>query len=314
MSEFFSDRTFQAYYNDVGRHGLITADEERALLKRYKSCPLCSRPLPHLVRRKNCPSCGTPVTKTPVKGRPSTCGNCTAKFDAFMPPQYCPHCGSYRDLKARELLLEANLRFVVKIAKKFAKTPQQIQRLISAGNVGLVLAIDKYEFKHNTRFLTYAAWWIRKEMWDELHRTSLVHIPLHRQRDKKAMPGYESFEEMYEQDLANHSLVPLDSTPSNAMISDESEIEGKVIDADSAALLRRMLDDLDLRPRDKFIVLQHYDVAEESRRTEEKTLMQIATSAGITSERVRQIRDGVLVRLKVKLKKTCDIDNLTELY
>jgi RNA polymerase sigma factor (sigma-70 family) len=231
-----------------------------------------------------------------------------------MPPQYCPHCGSYRDLKARELLLEANLRFVVKIAKKFAKTPQQIQRLISAGNVGLVLAIDKYEFKHNTRFLTYAAWWIRKEMWDELHRTSLVHIPLHRQRDKKAMPGYESFEEMYEQDLANHSLVPLDSTPSNAMISDESEIEGKVIDADSAALLRRMLDDLDLRPRDKFIVLQHYDVAEESRRTEEKTLMQIATSAGITSERVRQIRDGVLVRLKVKLKKTCDIDNLTELY
>jgi RNA polymerase sigma factor (sigma-70 family) len=314
MSEFFSDRTFQAYYNDVGRHGLISADEERALLKRYKSCPLCARPFPHLVRRKNCPSCGILVTKTPVKGRPTVCPNCTVKFDAVIPPQYCPQCGSYRDLVARAQLLQANLRFVVKIAKKFAKTPQQIQRLISAGNVGLVLAIDKYEFKHNTRFLTYAAWWIRKEMWDELHRTSLVHIPLHRQRDKKFMPGYESFEEMYERDLANHSLIPLDSTPSAAMISDDSEIEDKVIDADSAAILRRVLDELNLRPRDKFIVLQHYDVAEESRRTEEKTLMQIASSAGITSERVRQIRDGVLLKLKVRLKKSCAIETLQEMY
>jgi DNA-directed RNA polymerase sigma subunit (sigma70/sigma32) len=128
------------------------------------------------------------------------------------------------------------------------------------------------------------------------------------------MPGYESFEEMYERDLANHSLIPLDSTPSAAMISDDSEIEDKVIDADSAAILRRVLDELNLRPRDKFIVLQHYDVAEESRRTEEKTLMQIASSAGITSERVRQIRDGVLLKLKVRLKKSCAIETLQEMY
>jgi RNA polymerase sigma factor (sigma-70 family) len=202
----------------------------------------------------------------------------------------------------------------VKIAKKFAKTPQSIQRLISAGNVGLVLAIDKFDFKHGTRFLTYAAWWIRKEMLDELHKTSLVHIPLHRQRNKNSMPEYDSFETLVEHDLAQHSLIPLESTPSHALGLREKEIEDSVIDADSASLLRKIVDSLDLRPRDKFIILQHYDVAEETRRTEEKTLMQIASAAGITSERVRQIRDSILVKLKTKLQRSYAIKDLTELY
>lgn len=313
MSESYSDRTFQAYYNDVGRHAVITAAEEHELLTRYKTCPCCNRRLPNLVKQLACPKCKQPVTERVKKGRPIVCPKCTARFDSFKPPLYCPSCGAGRDLAARERLLQANLRFVVKIAKKFAKTPQSIQRLISAGNVGLVLAIDKYDFKHGTRFLTYAAWWIRKEIWDELHKTSLVHIPLHRQRDKKSMPEYDSFEQMVEQDLAQHSLIPLDSTPSQAMMTYGDEVENAVIDADSAALLRKLVGGLDLRPRDKFIILQHYDVAEETRRTEEKTLMQIASAAGITSERVRQIRDGILVRLKTKLQKSCAITDLSEL-
>lgn len=315
MSENYSDRTFQAYYNDVGRHAVITAAEEYEYLVRYKTCPCCNKRLPKLVRQNACPTCKNPVTEHVLQGRPVICSKCTTRFDSFKPPAYCPSCGANRDLEAREKLLQANLRFVVKIAKKFAKTPQSIQRLISAGNVGLVLAIDKYEFKHGTRFLTYAAWWIRKEMWDELHKTSLVHIPLHRQRDKKSMPEYDSFELMVEQDLSQHSLIPLESTPSHASMSSEDDaVETKVIDADSASLLRKMVDSLDLRPRDKFIILQHYDVAEETRRTEEKTLMQIASAAGITSERVRQIRDGVLVKLKAKLQKSCSIGDLSELY
>jgi DNA-directed RNA polymerase sigma subunit (sigma70/sigma32) len=55
-------------------------------------------------------------------------------------------------------------------------------------------------------------------------------------------------------------------------------------------------------------------VAEGTRRTEEKTLMQIASAAGITSERVRQIRDGVLVKLKAKLQKSCSIGDISQLY
>jgi len=314
MSDSYSDRTFQAYYNDVGRHGIITATEERAYLTRYKTCPKCEKRIPNLVKQILCPTCRHPVTERVQKGRPVICTNCTARFNPFHPPIYCPHCGSERDLVAREKLLQANLRFVVKIAKKFAKTPQSIQRLISAGNVGLVLAIDKYDFKHGTRFLTYAAWWIRKEMLDELHKTSLVHIPLHRQRNKKSMPEYDSFETLVEKDLAYHSLIPLESTPSHALGIREKEIEDSVIDADSAALLRKIVDSLDLRPRDKFIILQHYDVAEETRRTEEKTLMQIASAAGITSERVRQIRDVILIKLKTKLQRSYSIKDLTELY
>lgn len=315
MSESYSDRTFQAYYNDVGKHAVISAEEERLYLTRYKTCPQCNRSLPKLVRQAFCPTCKKPVTEHVQPGRPIVCTKCTTRFDSFKPPSYCPWCGASRDLVAREKLLQANLRFVVKIAKKFAKSTSSIQRLISAGNVGLVLAIDKYEFKHNTRFLTYAAWWIRKEIWDELHKSSLVHIPLHRQRDKQSLPEYDSFEVMVEQDLAYHSLIPLENTPSQAMVTNDDDIvENKAIDADSAALLRRIVDSLDLRPRDKFIILQHYDVAEETRRTEEKTLMQIASAAGITSERVRQIRDGVLMRLKTKLQKSCAISEFSELY
>jgi RNA polymerase sigma factor (sigma-70 family) len=313
MSESYSDRTFQAYYNDVGKHAVISAAEEYEYLLRYKTCPRCNKNLPKLVKQLFCPTCKKQVTENVIQGRPAICSKCTTRFDPFKPPSYCPWCGANRDLEAREKLLQANLRFVVKIAKKFAKTPQSIQRLISAGNVGLVLAIDKYDFKHGTRFLTYAAWWIRKEMWDELHKTSLVHIPLHRQRDKKSMPEYDSFESMVEQDLALHSLIPLDNTPSYASLASEEEVETRVIDSDSAELLRKIVNSLDLRPRDKFIILQHYDVAEATRRTEDKTLMQIASAAGITSERVRQIRDGVLVKLKAKLQKSCDISDISEL-
>jgi len=314
MSDSYSDRTFQAYYNDVGRHGVITAAEEHELLTRYKTCPKCKKRLPILVKQLSCPTCHQPITERVQKGRPVICTKCTARFNPYRPPLYCPQCGSERDLISREKLLQANLRFVVKIAKKFAKTPQSIQRLISAGNVGLVLAIDKFDFKHGTRFLTYAAWWIRKEMLDELHKTSLVHIPLHRQRNKNSMPEYDSFETLVEHDLAQHSLIPLESTPSHALGLREKEIEDSVIDADSASLLRKIVDSLDLRPRDKFIILQHYDVAEETRRTEEKTLMQIASAAGITSERVRQIRDSILVKLKTKLQRSYAIKDLTELY
>lgn len=314
MSECYSDRTFQAYYNDVGRHAIITAEQEYNFLLRYKTCPQCARRLPDLVRQSTCPRCKQYVNEKIQRGKPVICTSCSTRFDSFRPPSYCPFCGSDRDLEAREKLLQANLRFVVKIAKKFAKNPQAIQRLISAGNVGLVLAIDKFDFKHGTRFLTYAAWWIRKEIWDELHKTSLIHIPLHRQRDRSAMPEYDSFERLVEQDLTQQSLIPLESTPSHAMTTFGDEVETAVIDADSAALLRNIVDELELRPRDKFIILQHYDVAEETRRTEEKTLMQIASAAGITSERVRQIRDGILVKLRARLNKTRAITNFSEMY
>lgn len=73
------------------------------------------------------------------------------------------------DLSAREQLINCNLRFVVTMAKKFQNRGVPLMDLISAGNEGLCVSIDKYDPNKGTTFLTYAGWWIKQKIYNTIY-------------------------------------------------------------------------------------------------------------------------------------------------
>ncbi len=320
------ERMFQKYYDEVGQYALISATEERALLERYRRCPSCLRKIPEKIKQRLCLKCGEPAPAR-VKSRLVTCGKCEVKYDAQRIPSYCPQCGSDRDFAARDQLVTANLRFVVKAAKAFTRDQERLLNLISAGNVGLMVAVDKFDLRKETRFLTYAAWWVRKEMLDEINSSGIVHVPSHKQKEHRKLIKHGEYvcnkcdlrlDSLNSVDAngvcddgLNHSLIPVYADQTlNAVFSidkinvpDDNDLEQDAIDGDASVVLRTSINKLPLRERDKFIILQYYNIAETARRSSGKSLHQLAEIAGITPERVRQIKERTLKDLRTELKR-----------
>jgi len=76
------------------------------------------------------------------------------------------------NLSARQKLIEGNLRFVIKISKKYSRMPGQLLELINVGNVGLIEAANRFDPERNVRFTTYAIWWIRQAIFHHLAQLS----------------------------------------------------------------------------------------------------------------------------------------------
>jgi RNA polymerase primary sigma factor len=334
---WWDNRTYKDYYDDVGKHALLSPSEEFELLTRYRSCPHCKQTIPPFVILRHCPQCGDEIPKN--ASRIYTCKTCEFKFDLQSVPNHCPTCGSHRDIAAKHRLVEANLRFVVRRAKTLTTNPEYLSRLISAGNVGLMVAVDKFSLDRNTRFLTYADWWIRKEMLDEIRNSNLVHIPTHRQKvflkeQKFGMyqckhcnvhtdhPDYEEYLPKCKGKRKQHEFIlPLyDSSTMTAPVSVNSQtmvipdnkesVEVCVMDDRQATLMRDILRGLNIRERDRFIVMGYFNVPEGARKAEEpKSLLQLSAVSGITPERVRQIKEHVLRLFKKELLRnnvTCE--------
>lgn len=88
------------------------------------------------------------------------------------------------DKKAREQLVDANLRFVVKVAKEYQGMGLSLADLISEGNIGLLNAVDKYEVSKGTRFVSYAIWWIRQSILKAVSdKGRLIRLPQNRVLD-----------------------------------------------------------------------------------------------------------------------------------
>jgi len=325
-----TSRVFKNYYVDLSKHPVLKPSAEHELLIRYRTCPHCQTIFPMKSKRIGCPQCGEPPPKR-VTSRLCTCTNCSHKFEFLTAPQYCHVCGADRDKDARRQLIEGNLRFVVRMAKTFSPNQEQLLQLISAGNIGLMTAIDKFDVYLDNRFLTYAAWWIRKEMLDEINSNTLIHLPSHKQKEQRKIVKHGLFEcqlcgHKTEGSSAHngipclegefHEFMPVASTdPLNKIVPSEDmslpsdlDIEELCIDTNTARILRRMLVRLNLRARDKFIVLRYYDIPTTERRSEPKSLPQLACITGITPERVRQIKERTLRELRSELRRL----NVTE--
>ena len=88
------------------------------------------------------------------------------------------------DAKAREKLINSNLRFVVKVAKKYRNKGIPFADLISEGNMGLTIAADRFDAKKNVRFISYAVWWIKQTILKAIaEKSHLIHLPVNRMNE-----------------------------------------------------------------------------------------------------------------------------------
>lgn len=320
----FEDPSYTAYYKDVGKHSILTAEEERLLFQRYHTCPHCSTPFAQKVKRTNCPECGTIILNSVAKGS-LTCTKCLSKFDSMTVPKACLKCGSGRDIDARDKLVVSNLRFVIKRAQSLTQDPVRRNILISAGNEGLMVAVDKYKPSKGTRFLTYAEWWIRKEMYDAINNSPLIHIPPQKRRailktlkegkyicihcgarvssldEHCSIMCTEDQHHFEKPDVTTSSLLGNGVSIDKMRLASPSDIEELWISSDMQQSLREVLKNMVMSERDRYILLCYYDVAMPDRKSGPKNLQQISVLLRITPERVRQLKKKTLERVKKEL-------------
>lgn len=337
MEPQVNDKVYDLYYNEVGRHSILTQAEEKELLRRYHCCPLCSRRIPARVRATNCPTCGAIAPDDP-QGREFVCTCCTKNFAAVVTTEICLSCGSPRDNEARQALIEANLRFVIRRAKKFTQDPEVLHTLISAGNIGLMQAVDRFNIDTSHRFLTYAEWWIRKEIMDELNRSNMIHVPTHKQKKLRRMnkegpyacvhcglrtdnernirhlsPCSDADGHVFEVPLQRDSQILSDTLNIDDTVCVATDnVENQYSVSEMKNVLRTTVASMGLSERDKFIVVGYFDAVSADRKSDPKKLPQLAAVTGITPERVRQVKEKLLEQLKKELKRA-EISNLATL-
>jgi len=253
----------EAYYQDVRDCVLLSAAEERALFVQYRTCTKCKWAFPVGEVHKACKQCNAP-----------------------------------RNYRPRDKLIEGALRFVIKVAKDYARQARGhnykidvLKSLISAGNLGLLVAVDRFDLRVGTRFLTYAAWWIREKIREELDNSGLVHVPAYRQ---KALRLRRRMGETIENDAAVVVLEPSEVIDEHRM---DDDLERSLLNTYGAEQIHATLMELGFKVRDRYIVLAYFGVREEH-----KNLRQISNRLELSSERVRQIKQDVLARLRTRLE------------
>lgn len=227
------------------------------------------------------------------------------------------------DEGARNTLVEANLRFVVTIAKEYQNRGLAMPELISVGNVGLITAAERFDETRGFKFITYAVWWIRQSIRQALMEQSTVRVPINRidminrvtrtsedlrQREGNSDPsevarilGYS--EEKVQQLLASSQSpccsldAPLSREEDGAMIdqlSDENQLspEEAILDESRRDSIRMVLESLNEREAE---IVKLYFGFEGG---QPLTLEQIGQRFDLTRERVRQIKERALAKLR----------------
>lgn len=228
------------------------------------------------------------------------------------------------DEDAMQELVTRNLRFVISVAKKYQNRGMALMDLIGEGNVGLMTAARKFDPDHGVKFISYAVWWIRQSILAAIARQGrTVRVPLNRTADLSRIiktsevlrqelgrePTPEEIAPLVNlsvdvvQALAalNTSDVRLDAPL--AAVGDQSLLDrfttAAAPDAETEAMDRMLGEQVDaalrtLPPRDAKVLRLYFGLEG----GHEHTLEEIGAMLGITRERVRQLRDRALRRLR----------------
>ena len=227
------------------------------------------------------------------------------------------------DMEARDELVRANLRFVVDVARQYQNRGLTMAELVSAGNMGLMKAADRFDGERGFKFISYAVWWIRQSIMQTLtDQTRTVRVPVTRQNmmrdinratrhlggDHRDVTVAEIAErlglaevEVLETMLKGRPETSLDRTFEEgddrsllSTIPDESIdlADEAVSERDCRARIEGVLATLD--DRESYIVRCYYGLDGE----EPLTLEQIGGSMGLTRERVRQLKERALARMR----------------
>jgi RNA polymerase primary sigma factor len=229
------------------------------------------------------------------------------------------------DQKALDRLTKANLRFVISVAKQYQNQGLTLPDLINEGNLGLIKAAQRFDETRGFKFISYGVWWIRQSIMQALAEQSrIVRLPLnkvgltnrisraysHLEQEYERAPSIEEIAEYLEADLeevtttmrmsARHVSMdsPLgdseESTLIDVMINDNAESADKQITFDDGLRLEIQRSLTLLTPRQKEVICFFYGIGVDH----SVTLEELAERYGLTRERVRQIKDKALEKLK----------------
>lgn len=193
------------------------------------------------------------------------------------------------DMDSRDKLIEANLRFVVSIAKAYRKSGVSFQDLISAGNMGLIKAAEKFDWRKGVKFISYAVWWIRQSI----------------QECIQDYTGNGTDEYSIEESNINDEY---DELPKQTFDDINAEFEEEIGDRKSRQCA---VDDLFsvLKEREVKILSLYFGLYG----NEEMTLDEIGKEMNLTMERVRQIRDMAMVKVKCAAVMSSEFETYNEL-
>jgi RNA polymerase primary sigma factor len=227
------------------------------------------------------------------------------------------------DKDALEKLTRANLRFVVSVAKQYQNQGLSLPDLINEGNLGLIKAAEKFDETRGFKFISYAVWWIRQSILQALAEQSrIVRLPLNQVGSlNKINKAFNKFEQEYErtptpEELAdtlelpkekvNDTLrvsgrhisvdAPFQEGDENSLLdilinSDSPKADNKLISESLMKEIERALSTLTDRERD--IIRYFFGI-----NCQEMTLEEIGEQFGLTRERVRQIKEKAIRRLR----------------
>lgn len=227
------------------------------------------------------------------------------------------------DKAALDQLVNANLRFVVSVAKKFLNHGLSYMDLIAEGNVGLITAAKRFDERRDFRFISYAVWWIRQAIQKAIaEQTNTVRLPINRtQQAQKMKRVAQNLEQKYQRKVnedeiaaalslttkkmgqiraASRPLVSIDESLYDDELSlAETLVDGDLPDPEQGFMTSELHCEMEsalgmLASREREIVVRYYGLGDE----EPASLETIGQDINLSRERVRQIRNQALAKMR----------------
>ena len=201
------------------------------------------------------------------------------------------------NLKAKNELIEANLKFVFDVAKHYTGRGISISDLISEGNMGLIKAVDKFDEDKDVKFISYAVWWIRQAMLEAIKKKKVLNI-VEIENTESKVSVLENTISDDEDEIIKRGEVGF---------SNEAEERKRETSQAQKEVIEQLLSVLNKRERE--IIENYYGLND----MKELTLAEIGEKYNLSIERVRQINKTSFKKIRTQMMLFKEFDNLGEI-